>query len=183
MASLMNASEESTVRSRSLLSRRHLPSHANVRSTVHRIGSLTQPLDPSGRLTMTSSHRACRRPTCTGHSYGTCCRRTSAPPGSLVGLPAVRRPPPPPWRRLMSAAVTSTASSKPMLSTTMWRLRPSTFLALSRPRCSPPEVVSRIGFHAGGSPGRVGLLLGPRTLLRSRSWIVSRVPLCRHWSK
>ena len=41
-----------------------------------------------------------------------------------------------------SAAVTSTASSKPMLSTTIWRLRPSTFLALSRPRCSPPEVVS-----------------------------------------
>ena len=29
-----------------------------------------------------------------------------------------------------------------MLSTTMCRFRPSTFLALSRPRCSPPEVVS-----------------------------------------
>ena len=41
-----------------------------------------------------------------------------------------------------AAAVTSTASSNPMLSTTMCRFRPSTFLALSRPRCSPPEVVS-----------------------------------------
>jgi len=29
-----------------------------------------------------------------------------------------------------------------MLSTTIWRFRPSTFLALSRPRCWPPEVVS-----------------------------------------
>ena len=29
-----------------------------------------------------------------------------------------------------------------MLSTTIWRLRPFTFLALSRPRCSPPDVVS-----------------------------------------
>ena len=40
------------------------------------------------------------------------------------------------------AAVTRTAISKPMLSTTIWRFLPSTFLALSRPRCSPPEVVS-----------------------------------------
>ena len=31
---------------------------------------------------------------------------------------------------------------QPRLSTTICRLRPSTFLALSRPRCSPPEVVS-----------------------------------------
>ena len=37
---------------------------------------------------------------------------------------------------------TRTAISKPMLSTTIWRFLPSTFLALSRPRCSPPEVVS-----------------------------------------
>jgi hypothetical protein len=40
------------------------------------------------------------------------------------------------------AAVTSTASSKPMRSTTICRFRPSTFLALSRPLCSPPEVMS-----------------------------------------
>jgi hypothetical protein len=40
------------------------------------------------------------------------------------------------------AAVTSTASSRPMLPTAMCRFRPSTSLALSRPRCWPPEVVS-----------------------------------------
>ena len=39
-------------------------------------------------------------------------------------------------------AMTKTASSKPMLSTTICRFRPLTFLALSRPRCSPPPDVS-----------------------------------------
>lgn len=43
MANLMNASDDNTLRSRSLLNRQHLPSQANVRSTVHRMGSLTQP--------------------------------------------------------------------------------------------------------------------------------------------
>ena len=58
MASLMNASDDSTLRSRSLLSRRHLPSQANVRYTVQRSGRSTQPFSPSGRRTMTSSQRA-----------------------------------------------------------------------------------------------------------------------------
>src|SRR5947209_19242462 len=62
----MNASAESTLRSRSLLSRRHLPSHANVRSTVHRRGNFTQPSDPLGRLTMTSSQRVLVHPTVEG---------------------------------------------------------------------------------------------------------------------
>ena len=48
MASLTNASDDSTLRSRSLLSRRHLPSQANVRSTVQRSGSFTQPSPPPG---------------------------------------------------------------------------------------------------------------------------------------
>ncbi len=58
MANLTNASEDRTLFSRSLLSRRHLPSQANVRSTVHRIGNFTHPFFPSGRRTMTISHRA-----------------------------------------------------------------------------------------------------------------------------
>jgi hypothetical protein len=49
MASLMNASDDRTLFSRSLPRRRHRPSHANVRSTLHQIGNFTQPSDPSGR--------------------------------------------------------------------------------------------------------------------------------------
>ena len=43
IAGLMNASDDRTPCSRSLLSRRQRPSQANVRSTVQRIGSRTQP--------------------------------------------------------------------------------------------------------------------------------------------
>src|SRR3954463_7509824 len=42
MASLRNDSDDRTLFSRSLLSRRQRPSQANVRSTVHRIGSFHQ---------------------------------------------------------------------------------------------------------------------------------------------
>ena len=59
MANLMNASDDSTLFSRSRLSRRHRVSQANVRSTVQRIGNRTQPSDPSGLRTMTKSQRAC----------------------------------------------------------------------------------------------------------------------------
>ena len=48
----MNDSDDRTLFSRSLLSRRHRPSQANVRSTVQRIGSFTQPFVPSGRRTI-----------------------------------------------------------------------------------------------------------------------------------
>ena len=58
IANLTNASDDRTLFSRSLLNRRHLPSHANVRSTVHRIGSSTQPTASFGRCTMFSSHAA-----------------------------------------------------------------------------------------------------------------------------
>src|SRR5512147_441 len=54
----MNDSDDRTLFSRALLRRRHRPSHANVRSTVHRIGSFTRPSGPSGRRTMARSHRA-----------------------------------------------------------------------------------------------------------------------------
>ncbi len=58
MANLMNASDDRTVRSRSVLNRRHFPNHANVRSTVYRIGNFTQPFASSGRRTITNSHEA-----------------------------------------------------------------------------------------------------------------------------
>lgn len=58
MAHLMNAPDDRTLFPRALVSRRHRPSHANVRSTVHRRGSFTHPFDPSGRRTMTRSYRA-----------------------------------------------------------------------------------------------------------------------------
>jgi hypothetical protein len=70
-----------------------------------------------------------------------------------------------------------------MLSTTMWRFRPSTFLKLSRPRCSPPEVVSTDWLSTLAEVrGWYGFSL-VRTLLRSRSWMASRVPSDRHRSK
>src|SRR5512135_3090741 len=62
----------------------------------------------------------------------------------------------------MEAAVTSTASSKPMESTTMWRFRPSTSLALSRPRCSPRGGgVDRLAVDTRRGPGLIGLLHRP----------------------
>ena len=99
MANLTNASDERTLRSRSLLSRRHLPSHANVRSTVQRIGSRTQPSDPSGRRTIVRSQRAF----VATHSYrtklrGTCCRQTCAALYPSAAPPAYRTAPPPLWR-------------------------------------------------------------------------------------
>src|SRR3954463_1067646 len=54
----MNDSDDKVLFSRSLLSRRQSPSHAKVRSTVHRIGKRTQPSLPSGRRTIESCHRA-----------------------------------------------------------------------------------------------------------------------------
>lgn len=58
IASLMNDSDDRTLFSRSLLRRRHRPSQAKVRSTVHRIGSFTHPSEPSGRRMILRSHRA-----------------------------------------------------------------------------------------------------------------------------
>ncbi len=58
IANLTNASDDLTLFSRSLLNRRHFPSHANVRSTVQRIGSSTQPTASFGRRTMVSAHAA-----------------------------------------------------------------------------------------------------------------------------
>ena len=59
IASLMNDSDDRTLFSRSTLSRRHRPSQANVRSTVHRIGSFTQPRLPSGRRMTSRPHFTC----------------------------------------------------------------------------------------------------------------------------
>ena len=58
MANLTIASEERVLFSRSLLSRRHFPNQANVRSTVQRSGNFTHPCWPSGRRTITNSHEA-----------------------------------------------------------------------------------------------------------------------------
>ena len=58
MASLTIDSDESTLFSRSTVRRRHVPSQANVRSTVQRIGSLTQPSASFGRRTMLRSYSA-----------------------------------------------------------------------------------------------------------------------------
>jgi hypothetical protein len=142
MANFTIDSDDNTLRSRSMLNRRHLPNHANVLSTVQRIGRVTQPWASLGRRTMVSFHCAF----CATHSYRVklwyllsaymFCTRLNGCPFSrsnnwTAPLPSSR-----------SAAVTKTASSNPMLSTTIWRFRPSTFLALSRPRASPPVVVS-----------------------------------------
>ncbi len=63
LATSAQAVELSIVRSQSLANRRHLPSHAKVRSTTHRLGSRTKPFALSGRLTVSSVHSspmACR---------------------------------------------------------------------------------------------------------------------------
>jgi hypothetical protein len=65
----------------------------------------------------------------------------------------------------------------------MWRFRLSTFLALSRPRCSPPDVVSTDWLSTLAEVLGWSGFSAMRAFLRSRSWIVSRVPLYRHSSK
>ena len=70
-----------------------------------------------------------------------------------------------------------------MLSTTMCRFRPSTFLWLSRPRCSPPEVVSTDWLSTLAEVRGWQGFSRARTFLRRRSWMVSRVPSDRHRSK
>ena len=49
-ASSHQACDEATVRSQSLASLRHRPSHARVRSTTHRLAITTKPATPFGRL-------------------------------------------------------------------------------------------------------------------------------------
>src|SRR3954468_4139430 len=183
MASLTNDSDDSTLFSRSLLRRRHRPSQGNVRSTVHRIGNFTQPSASFGRRTMLRSQSAFA----STHSYSFMLWYFESAyfrltlligwPSSLPNSSAAA------LASSTSAAVTSTASSSPMLSTTMWRLRPSTFLWLSRPRSSPPEVVSTDWLSTlAVVRGEYGFSAA-RTLVRSESWMRSRGPLCRHSSK
>src|SRR5262249_14304614 len=124
-------------RSRSAVSRRHRFSQANVRSTTHRFGRSTNPLAPSGRRTISRSRSLCSAT----HPYSSWLwyfwsAHKSRSRGNSSGWS---------WASAAGAArasstpapVTTTASKRPIVSTTMCRLRPWTFLWASYPRASP----------------------------------------------
>src|SRR5215207_3842999 len=124
MATLMNASLLSTVRSYSFDSRRDRPSHPNVRSTIHRFGWTTNPTCPRSLRTTIPTHphriQPCVRAVSKCESPHTTFSRLTAPRSrSTSGMP--------PTRSWMSAGVTINAQISPSVSTATNRLRPATF--------------------------------------------------------
>src|SRR3954447_16533662 len=133
-------------------SRRYWDSHPNVRSSTHRRGITTNPVAPGGRrLTSTAQPQnrfaQATSPACAESAH------TSRSPGN-------RRLPPlssalAPARSLTLAAVTRTASSRPVVSTSTCRLRPTTlFPPVVPPRAGQRGALDRLAVHHPG--GRVG---------------------------
>jgi hypothetical protein len=180
MASRIIASLDRVDLSRSTVSRRHRLSHANVRSTTHRLGSLTHPFFPSGRLTTAISYPAfcatqAYRPwlwyLLSAHSNFS---RGNSAPVTFASTTGAAVP------SSSLAEVTATATSRPIVSTTTCLFRPLTFLWLSRPRADPPSVAGTDWVSMLPALGVGSRPSATRTRSRSASWIASRVPLCRH---
>jgi len=123
------ASELSVVASSSLLNRRHFPSQAKVRSTIHRFGRVTQPLASLGRRTISSAHppslsaHASSPPAYRPSAQIRCNRAVFPSRGVSTNFPGAGS-----W---MSAACTTKLWIRPRVSTKRWRLRPLVFLPAS----------------------------------------------------
>src|SRR4051794_16326923 len=123
MATLMNASLLSGVRSYSFASRRDRPSQPNVRSTIHRFGCTTNPTCPASFFTTTPTHPHLTQPWVRAASkcespHTTFSRFTAARSRSISGTP--------PARSWVSAGTTISAHTRPRVSTATNRLRPAT---------------------------------------------------------
>src|SRR4051812_23571332 len=145
MATLMNASLLSTVRSYSLDSRRDRPSQPNVRSTIHRFGCTTNPVWPASFRTTTPTPphltHPCRRAVSKWVSpHTTFSRLTAARSRSIRGGP--------PARSWVSAGTTMSAHTSPRVSTATNRLRPATFFPPVVPvRAAQLRPLHRLAVH------------------------------------
>ena len=117
--------------SKSLASRRHLPSQANVLSTTHRLGMTSKPTAVSHRLTISVSRWGkifFRAWSNTGPWYPPSAKSFSRN-GKLPNR--VLRTRTPPSRSWILAGCTMACSNRPTVSTRMWRFLPLIFLPAS----------------------------------------------------
>src|ERR1700755_496927 len=145
MATLMNASLLSVVRSYSFDSRRDRPSHPNVRSTIHRFGWTTNPTCPTSFLTTTPTHphltHPCARAVSKWVSPHTTSSRFTAARSRSISLG-------PPARSWVSAGTTINAHHRPRVSTATNRLRPATFFPPVVPvRAAQLRPLDRLAVH------------------------------------
>src|SRR5438270_1789404 len=171
MATLMNASPLSGVRSYSFDSRRDRPSQPNVRSTIHRFGWTTNPTCPTNFLTTTPTHPHRTHPWVRAMSkwvspHTTFSRFTAARSRSISFGP--------PARSWVSAGTTINAHSRPRVSTATNRLRPATFFPPVVPvRAAVLRPLHRLAVHDGDR--RLRLLPGRPPDLRAEG-VVDAVP-------
>ena len=117
--------------SKSLASRRHLPSQANVLSTTHRLGMTSKPTAVSHRLTISVSKWGkifFRAWSNTGPWYPPSAKSFSRNGKLPNRVPRARTPPSRPW---ILAGCTMACSNRPTVSTRMWRFLPLIFLPAS----------------------------------------------------
>ena len=117
--------------SKSLASRRHLPSQANVLSTTHRLGMTSKPTAVSDRLTISVSKWGkifFRAWSNTGPWYPPSAKSFFRNGNLPNKVPRTRTPPSRSW---ILAGCTMACSNRPTVSTRMWRFLPLIFLPAS----------------------------------------------------
>ena len=122
MAMYTNASSLSGVRSYDLERRRERFSQPNVRSTIQRLGWISN--RPRGRRTISTTHNQRTNAQPTRATYAWSAQRTF---GNFTDLRNAASTSLPPSRSCTLAGVMTSAHSSPSVSTTMCRLRPLTF--------------------------------------------------------
>ena len=117
--------------SKSLASRRHLPSQANVLSTTHRLGMTSKPTAVSDRLTISVSKWGkifFRAWSNTGPWYPPSAKSFFRNGNLPNKVPRTRTPPSRSW---ILAGCTMACTNRPTVSTRMWRFLPLIFLPAS----------------------------------------------------
>ena len=117
--------------SKSLASRRHLPSQANVLSTTHRLGMTSKPTAASDRLTISVSKWGkifFRAWSNTGPWYPPSAKSFFRNGNLPNKVPRTRTPPSRSW---ILAGCTMACTNRPTVSTRMWRFLPLIFLPAS----------------------------------------------------
>ena len=117
--------------SKSLASRRHLPSQANVLSTTHRLGMTSKPTAVSDRLTISVSKwgKIFFRAWSNAGPWYPPSAKSFFRNGNLPNkVPRTRTPPSRSW---ILAGCTMACSNRPTVSTRMWHFLPLIFLPAS----------------------------------------------------
>lgn len=187
MATYMNASSLSGVRSYDFERRRERFSQPNVRSTIHRFGWISK--RPRGRRTISTTHNQRTNAQPTRATYAWSAQRTFGNFTDWRNRASTSRPP---SRSCTLAGVMTSAHTSPSVSTTMCRLRPSTFfprIVATRPalfgrlhRLAVENARSRFGGLAGFPPdpfANLGVERLPRAVLLPKTKIVKDDPVRR----